>query len=92
MTSKDIIEFAKGIGAEAMLKNAAVCIYTGPREFGGIRGWSDAVFVHEETDGWSVGFSQHGRTRVLEAGELRDLLKAWVSGQDRAVFRAYEKA
>ncbi len=92
MTARDIIEFAREIGADARLKHAQVCVSTGPEENGSIRGWSHAVFVREEADGWTVGFAQYGRTRVIDAGELRDLLKAWVSSQDKTVFQAYEKA
>jgi hypothetical protein len=94
MSSQDVLELAKCLGAHATLKQSEaspgcdeVWIYHGPKERGGIRCWSDALFVRQEAGGWSIGFSQSGRTRVLQAAELRELLGAWISERDRAIFR-----
>jgi hypothetical protein len=94
---RDVADFVGSIGGHAHLRSftaqstdSVVCVYSGTREVGPLQSLENAFFVEPAGDGWTIGFSQYGRTRILTSGELESLLIAWIAQPCYEHFRTYE--
>jgi hypothetical protein len=90
---EDMVSFAQSLGALTKLLPDQVCVMVGEKiDASGMRCYSHAVFLIEGNQGWAIGFSQFGRTRILSGMVVQELLRAWVSNPNDRLFDGYLEA